>query len=322
MKIGNVKLENPFILAPMAGITDGPFRLICKNFGCSLVYSEMISAKALFYNDKATERLLKIYPDEKPIALQIFGSDIEAISFATKKLEKLENEIIDINMGCPVPKVVKNGDGSALLNDPKLVAQIVKTVVDNTKKPVTVKIRIGWDKDSINAVEIAKIIENNGASAVSVHGRTRDQYYNGVSDWNMIKKVKESVKIPVIGSGDVFSGEAAMRMLNETGCDFVMIARGAFGNPWIFKDALELWKGKDQGELEKHSLDEKFNIINEHFDYVVAEKGESNGVREMRKHIGWYLKGVHGSCEIRRRVNTMTSQAEVRSLIEELKTLK
>jgi tRNA-dihydrouridine synthase B len=245
-------------------------------------------------------------------------------------------------MGCPVPKVVKNGDGSALLNNPKQVAEVVKAVVSNTKKPVTVKIRIGWDKDSINAVEVAKIIENQGASAISVHGRTRDQFYNGNADWNMIKQVKKSVKIPVIGSGDVFSGADAIRMLSETGCDFVMIARGALGNPWIFKEAISYYENQNENENEnqnqdlahthihtqpqslyaKPSLDEKYEIITRHFDLVIAEKGEENGVREMRKHIGWYLKGVHGSCEIRRQVNSMKTEEEVKLLLASLKTLK
>ena len=322
MKIGSLNLDNPFILAPMAGITDGPFRLICKNFGCSLVYSEMVSVKGLYFNDKSTEKLLNIMPGEKPIAFQIFGSEPEFMALATEKLEARENAIIDINMGCPVPKVVKNGDGSALLNNPKLVGEVVRAVVRNTSKPVTVKIRIGWDKDSINAVEIAKIIESEGASAVSVHGRTRDQFYNGNADWQMIKKVKESLRIPVIGSGDIFSGDDAMRMMVETGCDFVMIARGALGNPWIFKEALGHFNGEIDSSIEKPDLEEKYEVISRHFNLLIEEKGEDNGVREMRKHIGWYLKGVPNSCEIRRKVNSMKSKDEINLLLATLKTLK
>ena len=225
-------------------------------------------------------------------------------------------------MGCPVPKVVKNGDGSALLNNPKLVGEVVRAVVRNTSKPVTVKIRIGWDKDSINAVEIAKIIESEGASAVSVHGRTRDQFYNGNADWQMIKKVKESLRIPVIGSGDIFSGDDAMRMMVETGCDFVMIARGALGNPWIFKEALDHFTGEIDSSIEKPDLEEKYEVISRHFNLLIEEKGEDNGVREMRKHIGWYLKGVPNSCEIRRKVNSMKSKDEINLLLATLKTLK
>lgn len=322
MKIGSLELDNPFILAPMAGITDGPFRLICKEFGASLVYSEMVSVKGLYYKDESTERLLNIYPGEKPIAFQIFGSDPKFMALATEKLEGRDNAIIDINMGCPVQKVVKNGDGSALLNSPKQAAEVVRAVVMNTKKPVTVKIRIGWDKDSINAIEIAKIIESEGASAIAVHGRTRDQFYNGEANWDMIRQVKESVNIPIIGSGDIFSGADAIRMMQETGCDFVMIARGALGNPWIFREALEYYQGKTQLPIEKPDIEEKFDLIKRHFDLVIAEKGEDNGVREMRKHIGWYLKGVHGSCEIRRKVNSMKDSNQVRLLLNGLKTLR
>jgi len=334
MKIGSLELANPFILAPMAGITDGPFRLICKEFGASLVYSEMVSVKGLYYKDESTERLLNIYPGEKPIAFQIFGSDPKFMALATEKLEDRENVIIDINMGCPVQKVIKNGDGSALLTNPKQAAEVVRAVVQNTKKPVTVKIRIGWDKDSINALEIAKIIESEGASAISVHGRTRDQFYNGEANWDMIRQVKENIKIPVIGSGDIFSGADAIRMMQETGCDFVMIARGALGNPWIFKEAISYYNNQDQRCTQpydepftqalqaKPGLDEKYDLIKRHFDLVIAEKGEDNGVREMRKHIGWYLKGVHGSCEIRRKINSMKDSDEVRLLLNSLKTLK
>lgn len=317
MKIGNVTLENPFFLAPLAGITDAPFRRICKEQGAGLVYSEMISGKGLYYNDKATERLLKIYEDEKPVAFQIFGSEPEIMGITAEKLADRENCILDINMGCPVPKVVKNGEGSALLKEPKLVEAIIKAAVAKAKKPVTAKIRIGWNADCINAVEIAKAIEAAGASAVGVHGRTREQYYSGKADWEVIRQVKESVSIPVIGNGDIFNGRDAIRMLEETGCDFVMIARGALGNPWIFREALALWKGLP--EPEHPVLEEKIETIIKHFDLLLEEKGEYAAVREMRKHAGWYLKGIHGSAGIRRQLNTITKAEEMKDTIETLK---
>ncbi|WP_037373216.1 tRNA dihydrouridine synthase DusB [Anaerovorax odorimutans] len=303
LQIGNIKIESPFLLAPLAGVTDAPFRRICKQQGAALVYSEMVSGKGLYYNDKNTERLLKIYEDEKPVAYQIFGSEPEIMAYTAKTLAKKDNCLLDINMGCPVPKVVKNGEGSALLKSIDKVYEIVKAVVLNAEKPVTAKIRIGWDEKSINAVETAKAIEAAGASAVCVHGRTREQFYNGKADWSVISNVKKAIKIPVIGNGDVFNGQNALDMMKETNCDFVMIARGAMGNPWIFKEALALWNGD---EISKEpTLEEKLNIINKHFDYLLKEKGEYAAVREMRKHIGWYLKGVHGAAEIRRKVNNI-----------------
>lgn len=303
MRIGNVSLGNPFFLAPLAGITDAPFRRICKEQGAGLVYTEMVSAKGLYYNDKATERLLRIYEDEKPAAIQIFGSEPDIISFAANKLEDHENCILDINMGCPVPKVVRNGEGSALLKEPKLVSAIIKAAVESTGKPVTAKIRIGWNAESINAVEIAKAIEDGGASAIGVHGRTREQYYSGKADWDVIRQVKKAVSIPVIGNGDVFSGRDAMSLLEKTGCDFVMIARGALGNPWIFREALALWERKEVPPPP--DLTEKVNVILKHFDLLLSEKGEYAAVREMRKHAGWYLKGIPGSAGLRRQLNTI-----------------
>lgn len=308
MLIGNVTLENPFFLAPLAGITDAPFRRLCKEQGAGLVYSEMVSGKGLYYNDKATERLLRIYADEKPVAYQIFGSEPEIMSFTATKLADRENCILDINMGCPVPKVVKNGEGSALLKDPKQVEAVVKAAVASAGKPVTAKIRIGWDAENINAVEIAKVIEASGASAIGVHGRTREQYYSGKADWKIIRQVKEAVSIPVIGNGDVFSGKDAIGMLEQTGCDFVMIARGALGNPWIFREALALWKG--QPVPAPPSLKEKVETIIKHFDLLFEEKGEYAAVREMRKHAGWYLKGIPGSAGIRRELNSIV-KAEI-----------
>lgn len=305
MKIGSVTLENPFFLAPLAGITDAPFRRICKEQGAGLVYSEMVSGKGLYYNDKSTEKLLRIYEEEKPVAYQIFGSEPEIIGFTAEKLAGRGNCILDINMGCPVPKVVKNGEGSALLKDPELVKSIIRVAVASAGKPVTVKIRIGWDKARINAVEIAQAAEDAGASAIGVHGRTREQFYSGKADWNVIRDVKKAVSVPVIGNGDVFSGMDAIRLMEETGCDFVMIARGALGNPWIFREALALWEGKSLPAPPE--LDEKLELIIKHFDLLLEEKGEYAAVREMRKHAGWYLKGIPGSAAVRRQLNTIVN---------------
>lgn len=316
IKIGTIQLENPFVLAPLAGITDAPMRSLAKEQGAAFVYSEMISGKGLWYKDKNTERLLKIYPGEKPMAFQLFGSEPEILAHAAKTLRSRENAAIDINMGCPVPKVVKNGEGSALLKNPDLIYELVKATVREAGKPVTAKIRIGWDEKTINAVETAKAIEAAGASAVAVHGRTREQYYTGTADWTMIRKVKEAVSIPVIGNGDVFTGEDANRMLRETGCDMVMIARGALGNPWIFRDALALWKGEEKPAPP--ALEEKVAMMQVHLKRLLAEKGEYAAVREMRKHVGWYLKGVHGSAAVRRRVNTITDVQELQQELENI----
>jgi len=317
MRIGNVILDNPFFLAPLAGITDAPFRRICKEQGAGLVYSEMVSAKGLYYNDKATERLLRIHDEEKPTAFQIFGSEPEIIGFAAKHLSDRANCILDINMGCPVPKVVRNGEGSALLKDPGLVETVVKAAVTNAGKPVTVKIRIGWDAGSINAVEIARVIEEAGAAAIGVHGRTREQYYSGKADWDVIRQVKKAVSIPVIGNGDVFSGYDAIRLMEETGCDFVMVARGALGNPWIFREAIALWGGKPAPPPP--GLEEKVDLIIKHFDLLLEEKGEYAAVREMRKHAGWYIKGIPGSAELRRKLNSITNADILKETIDDMK---
>jgi tRNA-dihydrouridine synthase B len=315
MKIGNVQLDNNIFLAPMAGITDMAFRLICKKMGAGLVYSEMVSSRGLYYNDKKTEDLMVIHPDERPIAVQIFGSEPDIMSeIVYSKLNKRDDiDIIDINMGCPTPKIVKNGDGSALLKNPKLVGEIISAVVKVSNKPVTVKIRTGWDRDSINAVEIAKIAEESGASLVAVHGRTREQFYSGNANWDIIKRVKESVSIPVVGNGDIFTPEDGKRMLEYTGCDAIMIGRGSRGNPWIFKRIKTLL---EKGELLPEPTDkEKIEMALRHFKLVVDIKGERIAVKEMRKHIGWYTKGMKNSAEMRNKVNTIETKEE---LIDEL----
>ncbi len=317
LSIGNVKLNNPFLLAPMAGYTDAPFRRICKKQGAGMVYSEMVSAKGLYYNDKATERLLALYDDEKPVAYQIFGSEPDVMAWAADKLNDRPNAILDINMGCPVPKVVKNGDGSALMQNPSLIGDIVKAVVRASSKPVTVKTRLGWNDNTKNVLEVAKIVEDAGASALTVHGRTREQFYSGKADWDMIKAVREVISIPLIGNGDVFTGEDAIRLMEHTGCDFVMVGRGSYGNPWIFRDALAIWHGKQKPISP--SSNEKIAMIAGHFALLCEEKGEYVAVKEMRKHIGWYFKGMHHAAEIRRRSNTLNTAEEMRNLLNELK---
>lgn len=321
-KIGALALETPFVMAPLAGITDAPTRRIFREYGASLVYSEMVSAKGLWYKDKNTDRLLEIYDEEKPVAFQLFGSEPDVLRYAARTLASRENAVLDINMGCPVPKVVKNGEGSALLKDLDKLFLVAEAVVKGAKeganelsnveafKPVTAKIRLGWDEGSKNYVEAARMLESAGVSAVAIHGRTREQYYTGRADWGAIAEVKQAVSIPVIGNGDVFSAEDAMAMLRETGCDFVMIARGALGNPWIFREANALWRGEEKPAPP--TLDEKIAMILRHLDDLIAQKGEYAGVREMRKFIGWYLKGVHGSAAIRREINELKSADAVR----------
>lgn len=315
LKIGNVELANPYILAPMAGVTDLPFRLLCKEQGAGLLCMEMVSAKAIQYNNKNTRALLEIHPEEEPVSLQLFGSDSDVISEIAKRIEDLPFAILDINMGCPVPKIVRNGEGSALMNQPKLVHEIVSKTVKAIQKPVTVKIRKGFNDESINAVEIAKIIEDAGAAAVAVHGRTREQYYSGKADWDIIRQVKEAVSIPVIGNGDVVSGESALAMMRETGCDGVMIGRGAQGNPWIFSELVEYEKS---GVMpERPSNEELKEMMLRHARLQIQYKGEYLGIREMRKHVSWYTTGLKNSAKLRGEINAVESYVELEELLEE-----
>ncbi|MCF2669070.1 tRNA dihydrouridine synthase DusB [Faecalicatena contorta] len=315
MNIRNVKIDNPYILAPMAGVTDLPFRLLCKEQGAGLLCMEMISAKALQYKNKNTKALLAIHPKEYPVSLQLFGSDPKIISEQAKRIEELPFQILDINMGCPVPKVVKNGEGSALMKNPKLVYEIVYQTARAIQKPVTVKIRKGFDDTCINAVEIAKIIEEAGGAAVAVHGRTREQYYSGKADWEIIRQVKEAVSIPVIGNGDVTSGEKALEMRERTGCDGVMIGRGSQGNPWIFHELLEYDR---TGKLPPRPSKEQIkDTMLRHARLQLEFKGEYLGIREMRKHVAWYTKGMEGSAKLRDDINKVESYAELESLLNE-----
>ena len=315
LKIGNIELENRYVLAPMAGVTDLPFRLLCKEQGAGLLCMEMISAKALQYHNKNTEALLQIDPRECPVSLQLFGSDPDIISEQAKRIEERPFQILDINMGCPVPKVVKNGEGSALMNQPKLVYDIVYKTVRAIQKPVTVKIRKGFNDESVNAVEIARIVEEAGGAAVAVHGRTREQYYSGKADWDIIRQVKEAVTIPVIGNGDVTNGEKAIAMMEETGCDGVMIGRGAQGNPWIFSELLEYEK---TGQMPSRPSREMIReTMLRHTRLQIEFKGEYLGIREMRKHVAWYTKGLEGSAKLRDEINKVESYQELEALLKE-----
>ena len=294
LEIGNVKIENNVFLAPMAGITDKPFREICRRFGAGMVYSEMISAKGLYYNDKKTASLMDM-TGEKPCAIQIFGSEPEIMAEIIPKVMEFKPDIIDINMGCPAPKIVNNGDGSALMKMPELMGKIMRAVTDASPVPVTAKIRKGWEED--NSLLCAKILEDNGASAVAVHGRTREEFYGGKADWGVITRIKQELKIPVIGNGDIFSAEDAIRMFEQTGCDGVMVARGAQGNPWLFKEINELIK---TGEVKTAPQpQERLRVALEHILRLIEDKGESRGIKEARKHLAWYIKGLKGATQIR-----------------------
>ena len=313
LKIGNVELENNLILAPMAGVTNRPFRMICKEYGAGMVCTEMASARAMFHNDLKTKRLLNTDGEKRPISMQIFGSDEESMAYAAEHVSKIA-DILDINMGCPAPKVVKNGDGSKLLLDLEKAESILKTVMEHSKVPVTLKIRKGWDKENIVAVQIAKIAEAVGISAITIHGRTRSEFYTGKADLDIIKQVKESVHIPVIGNGDVVDGESAKRMFEYTGVDGIMIGRGTFGKPWVFKEIMEyLETGK---KMEEPTNQEKLQIIEKHIDLAVEEKGEI-AVKELRKHIAWYTKNLKNSSEFRNSINKIETKEELINKIEE-----
>ncbi len=315
MRIGETELKNPYILAPMAGVTDLPFRLLCMEQGAGLLCMEMISAKALQYKNKNTKILLAIHPKEYPVSLQLFGSDPDIVSEMAKRIEELPFQILDINMGCPVPKVVKNGEGSALMMNPKLVYEIVYRTVRAVRKPVTVKIRKGFDDAHVNAVEIARIVEEAGGAAVAVHGRTREQYYSGKADWEIIRRVKEAVSIPVIGNGDVDSGETALAMMRQTGCDGVMIGRAAQGNPWIFRELTEY--SRTGISPSKPSKAERKDAMLRHARLQIEFKGDYLGIREMRKHVAWYTKGMEGSARLREAINRVETYDELEKLLNE-----
>lgn len=312
LKIGNVTLDNPLVLAPMAGVTDLPFRLLCKEHGVGLVCMEMVSAKAIYYKNKNTEQLLEIYPQERPVSLQLFGSDADIIAEMAAKIEDRPFDILDFNMGCPVPKVVNNGEGSALMKNPKLVEEILTKLVRAVKKPVTVKIRKGFDEEHVNAVEIARIAESCGVAAVAVHGRTRQQYYSGHADWNIIRQVKEAVQIPVIGNGDLHTAEDVCRMKEQTGCDGFMIGRGAQGNPWIFEQILH--KLETGEELPRPTVQEVTEMVMRHARLQVEIKGEYTGMREIRKHAAWYTAGYRNSSKLRGKINEVETIQQLEEL--------
>ncbi len=316
LQIGNVALQSNIILAPMAGVSDLPFRLLCSRMGAGMVCMEMVSAKAIYYNNKNTEDLLTIHPDEGIVSLQLFGSDPEIMASQAKRIEERPFQILDINMGCPVPKVVGNGEGSALMKNPVLAGKIIEAVAKAIKKPVTVKIRKGFDDEHVNAVEMAHVAEESGAAAVAVHGRTRQQYYSGKADWDIIAAVKNAVKIPVIGNGDVVDGESALRMFKETSCDGIMVGRAAQGNPWIFR---EINAYLEKGEiLPRPSYEEMRDVVKQHANLQLEFKGEYTGVREMRKHLAWYTTGMPHSAAFRNSINLVETAEDMMKAIDEI----
>lgn len=314
LKIGNVTLENNIILAPMAGVCDLPFRVLCKEQGAGLLCMEMVSAKGIYYRNRNTEILLTTVPEERPVSLQLFGADADIMSEMAKRIEERPFDILDINMGCPVPKVVNNGEGSALMKQPKLVYEIISKMVKAIEKPVTVKIRKGFDDAHVNAVEIAKIAEEAGAAAIAVHGRTREQYYSGKADWDIIRQVKEAVSIPVIGNGDILTAQDVYEMRRQTGCDGFMIGRGAQGNPWIFRQILHYMETGE--ELPKPDIREVADMVLRHARAQIAFKGELMGMREMRKHAAWYTSGYKNSAKLRGKINEVETYGQLESLFE------
>lgn len=316
LKIGNVRLENPYILAPMAGVTDLPFRLLCKEMGAGLICMEMVSAKAISFHNKNTEKLMEIEEKERPVSMQLFGSEPDLIAKMAAQIEERPFDILDLNMGCPVPKVVNNGEGSALMKTPKLAAEIVRKTAKAIQKPLTVKIRKGFDEAHSNAVEMAKYLEDAGAAAIAVHGRTREQYYAGKADWEIIRQVKEAVSVPVIGNGDVTDPISAHKMMEETGCDGVMIGRASRGNPWIFRQLVEYDK---TGNIpERPDVAELKAMILRHARLQLQYKGEYTGIREMRKHVAWYTAGYPHSAAIRRRVNEIETIGQLEEMLESI----
>lgn len=314
LEIGGIKLKNPFLLAPLAGVTDSAFRRICKEKGASLLYTEMVSAKALCYGDKKTESLLQIYDEEQPVGIQLFSAEPKFLAEAIKIIEERPNILVDINMGCPVPKIVKNGEGSAILKNPYLAFDLMKAAKKATKKPVTAKIRIGWDKAHINACEVAKALELAGADAICVHARTKEEYYEKDVHWEEIAKVKQTVKIPVIGNGNVFFAQDACELMKQTGCDGIMVARGAQGNPWIFEELDAYFAGR---AYQNPSLKERIDLIMRQFDLAIEEKGEYVAVRQMRKHIAWYLKGLREASAVKNIISRLESKEEIQKILIE-----
>ncbi|MCQ2506681.1 MAG: tRNA dihydrouridine synthase DusB [Lachnospiraceae bacterium] len=317
-KIGNIYVPGKVVLGPMAGVTDLPFRVICKRYGADLIYTEMVSAKAIMYNNKNTAELLKTDPCENPVSLQLFGNDPEIMAEQAKRIEELPFDIIDINMGCPVPKVVNNKEGSYLLNEPLLAGRIVEKISNAISKPVTAKIRIGFTKNNLNCVEVAKILEESGAKAIAVHGRTRDQFYSGEADWEMIRKVKESVKVPVIGNGDIFCAKDALRMLEETNCDAVMVARGVKGNPWLIQQIHDVLDGKEAKYPQKEEI---FSVLLEHAKSLTDFKGERIAACEMRKHAAWYLAGFKNASKFRAELNSVENLKELEILLDKIQNI-
>lgn len=316
LKIGNLELENNVVIAPMAGITDITFRTICKSFGAGLVYTEMVSAKGLYYKDVKTPQLMKVNDAERPVALQIFGSDSDVMSYVVENYinERRDIDIIDINMGCPAPKIVKSGDGCALMKNPLLAGQIVNKVKKASEKPVTVKIRAGWDDENVNACETAKILEYNGADLIAVHGRTRNQFYSGRADYNIIKEVKKSVQIPIIGNGDIFAPQDAIKMISETNCDGVMIGRGILGNPWLVMNTIKVLN--NENDFYEPTPADKIEMLKKHVKMMQEEMDERIAVLEMRKHAGWYIKGMKNSSEIRSKINKVDNADELIYLLD------